>query len=1261
MIPKKFILFSFLIFILQNSTAQDQPNIIWLMAEDIGLDIECYGMAAVKTPHLNKLAEQGIKFENCFVTNPICSPSRSAMMVGTHQNKINAHHHRSNRKVPLHQDYQPFTYHLRNAGYTTILGHHGVMNKGRKTDVNFKSQKIGEWDGKTKFGLFDKYDTFEKTDQPFFAQIQLVATHRGDWWDEVREKSKHPVDPQKVALPPYMADHPTVRLDWAKYLDQMEFIDDEVGMIMKELEEKGMAKNTIVIFIGDNGRCNIRGKGYLHDPGLHIPLIVYYPKEYEGGQIRKDVVSATDITASILNAAGVDVPDYMTGKPIFEEKSERDYVYAARDLWDEVEEKSRAITSGDWKYIRNDKPEVPYDAHQAYLEFYRPAVHVMRTLNEQGKLNKQERFFFQKNKPKEELYDLKNDPHELNNLASQSKYQKTLKRFRAKTVLYENQMTPVSDVYQPVHATAVDVLDFVKKEHPKEFQKMLSGVEIGYKKYSTAYKKSLKNKKSKSPKIGESPNQGWKFKKLKDGENDKNYHLSNIDESNWENVSLPHSANIEPLVVNNQWQGLAWYRQSVFVPNKLEDKKVFLEWEGAMHVAEVFINGKFVEKHIGGYLPIVIDATPFLEYGKDNVIAIRLDNRDNPLTGPKPLKILDFNMYGGLYRKHNVIIKDKLYISHPNLAKKVAGGGLFITTPTVNKSSATVNVQAHVINEFAENQNSKIKHTILFQGKEVTQVETKLKPKRKNKRVKVYRDLEVTSKLTVDNPNLWHPNHPHLYDLKTEIIVDGKVVDTQLDRFGIRHFEFKGMDLFINGEKTFLRGVNRHQEYPFVGYAISDNAQYRDAKKIKDAGFDYIRLSHYPHSPAFMDACDELGLVVTDAILGWQFYNDDDRFREYCYNATRQLIRRDRNHPCVLLWEASLNETAMPEYFMEMLNTNVHHEFPGENVYTAGWKDYAYDVYFQARQHKIKHNDYDHKHTKPYAVSEYGDWEYYSNNAGLNQDKLDKTLRFETSSRQRRGFGEARLLNQLKNIHESHNDNFTTPAFADSYWVMYDYNRGYHPDIEFSGLSDIFRIEKPAYYFYKSQREPSEEVVLKIATYWTEESPTDLTVLSNCDEVALYLNGELIAKQKPDADKNSTKIPHPPFTFKVEKFKAGTLKAVGFIKGKQVAETEMKTPKKASKLKVWLDESDKKPQAGVNDVLFVYIAAIDKNGTVIPDFSEKIDLEIDGDFEIMNVGDVEAEAGIATALIRIGKKNGKCKISAKSNSLNGGLEFKSVK
>lgn len=469
-----------------------RPNIVWLMAEDMSLDLECYGMEGVKTPNLNQMAAEGVRYDNCFVTNPICSPSRSSMMVGTHQLKINAQHHRSNRDVVLDAHFKPFTALLREAGYTTILGNPAVMGLGRKTDVNFKSEQIGPWDGKTQFGLFDKYDTIVNDGKPFFAQIQLVASHRGDWWNEVRAKSKHPVDPAKVKLPSYLADDPVIRLDWAKYLDQIEFLDNEVGLIFKELEAKGLAENTIVIFIGDNGRCNIKGKGYLEDPGLRIPFIIHYPAKYTGAHVSKEIVSSVDITATILDLAGVNVPSFMTGKSILKKGFKNDYVYAARDLWDEILEKSRAITSDKWKYIRNDKPEIPYDAHQAYLEFYRPAVHIMRKLNEEGKLNAAQKLFFAASKPLEELYDLEKDPEEIHNLAFDSNYSGILKKLRKKTVWYDKKMKPVSNVYEPETADAVKVLEWVKAEKPALYQQMQEGVEIGFHKMGQEYKAAKK-------------------------------------------------------------------------------------------------------------------------------------------------------------------------------------------------------------------------------------------------------------------------------------------------------------------------------------------------------------------------------------------------------------------------------------------------------------------------------------------------------------------------------------------------------------------------------------------------------------------------------------------------------------------------------------------------------------------------------------------------------------------------------------------------
>ncbi len=746
-------------------------------------------------------------------------------------------------------------------------------------------------------------------------------------------------------------------------------------------------------------------------------------------------------------------------------------------------------------------------------------------------------------------------------------------------------------------------------------------------------------------------NDDWRFM-IEDGfaAQNKTFFQVEYDDSDWEQILLPHSANIEPLIVNDQWQGVCWYRKSFFVPDIYDENEVWIEFEAAMNHSIIWLNGIKIAENNGGYLPVVIDVTDHIMPGKKNLIAVRLNNKDNPVTGPKPLKILDFNMYGGLYRNAWLIVKNRVHISHPVLEQVEAGGGIFITTPVVDEKQSMVRIKTHIVNRADHPQSVSIVQSLMFDGhliQEKTSNDLVINPGE---------GIEELQTMEVNNAKLWSPDSPDLYHLKTEVLIDDAVVDSQENRFGIRSFDFKDNELYINGEKTFLRGVNRHQEYPFVGYALSDNAQYRDAWKIKEAGFDYVRLSHYPHSPAFMDACDELGLVTINAILGWQYYSDNDAFRAYCYRSARNLVYRDRNHASVLAWEASLNETKMPRFFMQELHDIVHRQYPGDNTCTAGWQNDVYDIYLQARQHRIKH--YDSIQTKPYVVAEYGDWEYFSMNAGLNQHEYGKQLRYEMSSRQKRGFGEARMLQQVANVQEAHNDNFNTPAFADGYWVMYDYNRGYDDEIEYSGVRDIFRLPKFLNYFFKSQRDIEKDTTLFIASYWNKESLLDVKVFSNCDEVALYLNDELIEVRQPDTDSISYNLNHPPFTFGIDTFSPGELKAMGYIKGELITEHIVKTPEEPASLKLWVDKSNKEPEAGCNDLLFIYIAGVDTHGTILPNFTESIDLSINGDAEIMNVGELKTEAGIATALVRIGKTTGTVSMVAKSGNSTGSIDFK---
>ncbi|MFC2090873.1 glycoside hydrolase family 2 TIM barrel-domain containing protein, partial [Bacteroidota bacterium] len=440
---------------------------------------------------------------------------------------------------------------------------------------------------------------------------------------------------------------------------------------------------------------------------------------------------------------------------------------------------------------------------------------------------------------------------------------------------------------------------------------------------------------------------------------------------------------------------------------------------------------------------------------------------------------------------------------------------------------------------------------------------------------------------------------------------------------------------------------------------LSNNAQYRDAVKIKEAGFDYVRLSHYPHSPAFLDACDEMGLITINPILGWQYYNPDPAFSEYIFKAARDLIRRDRNHPSVLAWELSLNESFMPEAFIDTLIQIAREEYPLEQCYTAGWVEYGYDIYLQARQHRIGHDA--HYPDKPYVVSEYGDWEYYAMNAGLEQDQWNNLMPEQRSSRQLIGEHDAQLQQQALNIQEAHNDNYDTPAFADGYWVMFDYNRGYADDLEASGVMSIFRQPKFSYYFFRSQRDADEEIMGKpvgpmvyIASRLMEETPGSIKVFSNCEEVELFWNGKSIGRQKPDTDRNAVNLPHPPFTFTVPDVPAEEVIAIGILGGEERTRQILRKPGPAARIILSVDSSGKALEAGCYDVVFIHAEVVDEEGSLVTGYKEDISFSVTGAGDILGNQTIKPDAGLAVILLQADNKEGELIIEAASGSLAGG-------
>ncbi len=741
-------------------------------------------------------------------------------------------------------------------------------------------------------------------------------------------------------------------------------------------------------------------------------------------------------------------------------------------------------------------------------------------------------------------------------------------------------------------------------------------------------------------------NRNWQFCNQEDLKTalDQNPGDKGFSYADWQTVNLPHTAKVEPLVIVDPWVGISWYKKDFTAKPEWKNKKIFIEFEAAMQQAEVWLNGKHLTTHYGGYLPFTIDISKELLFGKSNRLLVKTDNHDNPDVPPgKPIKDLDFCYYSGLYRNVSLIITNPLHSTDAVTENKAASGGIRVWYPEVSLSSAAIAVSTHVKNESGKTKEFYLISKIIDKnGKTIASVTSGKNSLEANS------DKNILQNLQVKNPSLWHPDHPDLYTLQVSIKENNVMVDEVKTKIGIRKFEIKDEKLFINNEPLLLVGTNRHQEYPYIGNALSDNAQYRDAVKIKEAGFNIVRLSHYPQSTAFMNACDELGILTIAAIPGWQFVGKD-AFMQRSFQDARDLIRRDRSHACVVFWELSLNESPMPDAFMQQMVAIAKEESPESKLITCGWINKYYDVFIPARQH-AKFPDYWKKYNRatPLFTGEYGDWEYFAQDAGLNQSGYAGLKADERTSRQLRGDGEKRLLQQALNFQEAHNDNLRNPHLGDANWLMYDYNRGYSPDIESSGVVDIFRLPKFAYYFYRSQSQPT----LKIASYWDEKSDFNrIKVFTDCEEVALYLNNKLVARKISGSDKTSDILFCPPFVFNVQHFEPGSLKAVGYIKNEVVMEDVVTTAGKETFIKLTYDKSGKPLKADGADVVFVYATICDAKGNQVFASDASIQFTVKGNAKLIGQNPMQAEAGIATILLQASSVKGTITLEAKSKDL----------
>ncbi len=440
--------------------AGSRPNILWILAEDMSPHWSCYGEKTIRTPHLDRLAREGVRFTRAFVSEPVCSPSRSAMITGMYQMSIGAHHHRSSfpgSEIRLPESVQLVPAIFKAAGYHTSNG--GMQNADSggegpaglgKTDYNFVWSRA----------VYDDSDwKSRRPGQPFFAQIQL----RGGKFRNARPAN--PVDPASVALPPYYPDDPVMREDWAAYLNSVLHMDMEVGEILRRLADEGLAENTLVIVWTDHGISHARGKQFCYDEGIHVPLLMRWPRVIQPGSVREDLVSQIDIAATSLAAAGLPVPDSMQGRPLLGDSVRpRPYVFAGRDRCDESLDCIRCVRDERYKYIRNFYPERPHLQPNQYKDG-KEILKRLRELHAGGKLDATQELLFAPHRPAEELYDLVNDPHEINNLAGSPRHRETLESLRGALLGWMQEIRDVGLVPEPElgilsrkHGSAYEVL-----------------------------------------------------------------------------------------------------------------------------------------------------------------------------------------------------------------------------------------------------------------------------------------------------------------------------------------------------------------------------------------------------------------------------------------------------------------------------------------------------------------------------------------------------------------------------------------------------------------------------------------------------------------------------------------------------------------------------------------------------------------------------------------------------------------------------------
>ena len=458
-------LFAFLALSLPALAKSARPNILWLIAEDFGPHLGCYGTKEVTTPVLDAMAAKGMRYTRYYTTAPVCSASRSAFNTGMYQTRIGAQNHRSHRDdgYTLPAGVKLISERMKEAGYFT------ANVRQMPPEVGFKGAGKTDWNFQAPEKPFES-DRWEdlKAHQPFYAQLNFQETHR------TFHAPVH-ADPAKVEVPPYYPDHEITRKDWAAYLDAATELDRKIGRVLDLLKRDGLLENTVICFVGDNGAAHVRAKQFCYEEGLNVPFILQWPaglpapKGFMPGTVSDRLLMSIDLTATSLNLAGIPKPSGMDGQVFLGAGAEaaRDYTFGARDRCDETVFRLRTVRDARYRYIRNFTPDQPLLKANEYKEKQYPVWNLIKELAAQEKLTPVQAVLAAPTMPEEELYDMQADPHQIQNLAksAQPAHQEALNRLRQVLTTWIEETNDQGRV--PESAEVIKNEGFTKPRAPK--------------------------------------------------------------------------------------------------------------------------------------------------------------------------------------------------------------------------------------------------------------------------------------------------------------------------------------------------------------------------------------------------------------------------------------------------------------------------------------------------------------------------------------------------------------------------------------------------------------------------------------------------------------------------------------------------------------------------------------------------------------------------------------------------------------------------